>query len=73
MSVLRKACLALLVAAAAVGGVFAQKALTWEEVRAKFEAANPTLRAGQIGVDESRAEEVTAYLRPNPQLDLAAD
>jgi len=73
MSVLRKACLALVVAAAAVGSGFAQKALSWEEVRAKFEAANPTLRAGQIGVDESRAEEITAYLRPNPQLDLAAD
>ena len=47
----------------------AQTALTWQEVRAKFEAANPTLQAGQIGVDESRAQEITAYLRPNPTLD----
>jgi len=51
----------------------AQKALTWQEIRDKFEAANPTLRAGQIGVDESRAQEVTAYLRPNPGLTLNAD
>lgn len=51
----------------------AQKALTWQEVRAKFEAANPTLRAGQIGIDESRAQEITANLRPNPSLTLAAD
>jgi cobalt-zinc-cadmium efflux system outer membrane protein len=51
----------------------AQKALTWQEVRDKFEAANPTLRAGQIGIDESRAQEVTANLRPNPNLTLLAD
>jgi cobalt-zinc-cadmium efflux system outer membrane protein len=51
----------------------AQKALTWEEVRVKFEAANPTLQAGQIGVDEFRAQETTAYLRPNPNLSLLAD
>ena len=52
---------------------FAQSALTWQEVRDKFEAANPTLRAGQIGVDESRAQEITAYLRPNPGLALTVD
>jgi cobalt-zinc-cadmium efflux system outer membrane protein len=51
----------------------AQKALTWQEVREKFESANPTLRAGQIGVDESRAAEISAYLRPNPTLTLLAD
>ncbi len=51
----------------------AQKALTWQEVRDKFEAANPTLRAGQIGIDESRAQEVTANLRPNPNLTILAD
>jgi len=51
----------------------AQRALTWQEVRAKFEASNPTLRAGQIGIDESRAQEITANLRPNPSLTVAAD
>jgi len=51
----------------------AQKALTWQEVRDKFESANPTLRAGQIGIDESRAQEVTANLRPNPNLTILAD
>ena len=51
----------------------AQKALTWQEVRDKFESANPTLRAGQIGIDESRAQEVTANLRPNPNLTVLAD
>jgi len=52
---------------------FAQNALTWQEVKDKFEQANPTLRAGQIGVDESRAQEITAFLRPNPNLSLLAD
>jgi len=47
---------------------FAQKPLTWQEVRGRFEAANPSPRAGQIGMDESRAEETTAYLRPIPTL-----
>lgn len=55
------------------GGAFAQRALTWQEVRDRFEAANPTLRGGQIGIDESRAQETTAYLRPNPNLTLTAD
>jgi outer membrane protein, heavy metal efflux system len=52
---------------------FAQRALTWQEVRDKFEAANPTLRAGQIGVDESKAQEITAFLRPNPNFTLLTD
>jgi cobalt-zinc-cadmium efflux system outer membrane protein len=52
---------------------FTQKALTWQEVRDRFEAANPTLRAGQIGIDESRAQEVTANLRPNPNLTILTD
>jgi cobalt-zinc-cadmium efflux system outer membrane protein len=64
---------AILLAAGLAQSCFAQQALTWQEVREKFEAANPTLRAGLIGIDESRAEEVTAYLRPNPSLALLAD
>lgn len=55
------------------GSSFAQRALTWQEVRDKFEAANPTLRAGMIGIDESKASEITAYLRPNPQASLTLD
>jgi cobalt-zinc-cadmium efflux system outer membrane protein len=46
----------------------AQTALTWDQVKAKFEAANPTLRAGQLNVQESKAQETTAYLRPNPTM-----
>src|SRR3984885_4028524 len=69
----KRFCFGLFMVAALAGRGFAQKALTWQEVRDKFEAANPSLRAGQIGIDESRAEEITAYLRPNPGLTLSAD
>ncbi len=52
---------------------FAQTAFTWTEILGKFEAANPTLSADQIGIDESKAEEMTAFLRPNPQFGVTAD
>ena len=52
---------------------FAQKALTWQEVRDRFEKSNPTLHAGQLGIEESKASEITAYLRPNPQASLTLD
>jgi len=55
------------------GHTLAQQALTWEQVKAKFETANPAMKADQIGVDELRAAEVTAYLRPNPTFTLGAD
>ena len=71
--VVRGLCLGLLLTAVSAGSGFAQKALTWQEVRDKFEAANPALQAGQIGIDESRAQEITANLRPNPNLTLLAD
>ena len=51
----------------------AQQALTWQQVRDKFEAVNPTLRAGELGISESRAQEITAYLRPNPDFSLSTD
>jgi cobalt-zinc-cadmium efflux system outer membrane protein len=63
----------LFLAAVSARSGWAQKALTWQEVRDKFESANPTLRAGQIGIDESRAQEITAFLRPNPNFALATD
>jgi cobalt-zinc-cadmium efflux system outer membrane protein len=48
--------------------VVAQTPFTWEQIKDKFEAANPILRAARMNVDESRAAEITAYLRPNPTL-----
>jgi cobalt-zinc-cadmium efflux system outer membrane protein len=70
---LSRLCVGLFATAVLAESGFAQKALTWQEIRDKFETANPTLRAGQIGIDESRATEITAYLRPNPGLTLSTD
>jgi cobalt-zinc-cadmium efflux system outer membrane protein len=51
----------------------AQQALTWDQVKAKFEISNPALKADADNVDEMKAEEITAYFRPNPQFTLLAD
>jgi len=51
----------------------AQTALTWQQIVQKFEATNPTMKANQLNIDESRAAEITAYLRPNPEFGVAAD
>ncbi len=51
----------------------AQQPLTWEQIQQKFDAANPTLRAGQLNIDESLANEITAFLRPNPDLSFSLD
>jgi cobalt-zinc-cadmium efflux system outer membrane protein len=53
--------------------IWAQQALTWDQVKARFEAANPTLRADSLSVDEMKAQEITAFLRPNPQFTFSAD
>src|SRR5580700_5688884 len=55
------------------GGVNAQAPLTWEQVRERFRSSNPTLAAYRLAVDESRAAEITAYLRPNPDLTTTLD
>src|SRR5712692_8112714 len=51
----------------------AQQALTWEQVRARFEQSNPSLLADKLNIDESRAQEITAFLRPNPTFTLSLD
>jgi len=59
--------------ACAVSCAAAQQTLTWEQVKARFEAANPALKADEINVQEMKAAEITAFLRPNPQLTLSTD
>jgi cobalt-zinc-cadmium efflux system outer membrane protein len=51
----------------------APQAFNWQQIKEKFEATNPTLKAAQLNIDESRAQEITAYLRPNPDFTLTAD
>jgi cobalt-zinc-cadmium efflux system outer membrane protein len=71
--VLRRLGLAILVLACLHLPARAQSAYTWQQIRDKFEAANPTLQAARIGIDESRADEITAYLRPNPTVTATID
>jgi cobalt-zinc-cadmium efflux system outer membrane protein len=51
----------------------AQTSWTWQQVRERFEANNPALLADKLSIDESKAQEITAYLRPNPDLNLTVD
>jgi cobalt-zinc-cadmium efflux system outer membrane protein len=64
---MRRTCAAILAAGSLPAVVYAQTPFTWQQIKDKFEAANPTLKAAQLNVDESRAAEITAYLRPNPE------
>jgi len=50
-----------------------QQPLTWDQVRTKYEANNPVMKADMDNVDEMKAEEITAFLRPNPQFTMLAD
>lgn len=64
---LDRVCLFCLLSLSA-GSLFAQKPLSWQEVKDEFESGNPVLQAVRTGIDESRAQEITAYLRPNPEV-----
>ncbi len=50
-----------------------QTTLTWDQVRERFERQNPTLMADKLNIDESKAQEITAHLRPNPNFTLLTD
>jgi cobalt-zinc-cadmium efflux system outer membrane protein len=69
----RRGAVAVAVLLVCAAGASAQQVLTWDQVKAKFEASNPVLKADQSNVDELRAEEITAYLRPNPSFTLSED
>jgi cobalt-zinc-cadmium efflux system outer membrane protein len=51
----------------------ASTAWTWDQVRQRFEQNNPSLAADQVSVEESKAQQITAYLRPNPDFNLTVD
>jgi len=57
----------------AVPTVHAQSVYSWEQIKSRFESANPVLKADAINVNEMKADEVTAFLRPNPQFTLSSD
>src|ERR1700676_95460 len=54
-------------------GAMAQTSMTWGQVVQHFEQNNPTLLAGTLNIDESKAEEITAFLRPIPQFTVSSD
>src|ERR1700719_2842009 len=56
-----------------VSAASAQTTLTWEQVRERFRANNPNLAASRVAVEESKAQEITAYLRPNPDATATLD
>jgi cobalt-zinc-cadmium efflux system outer membrane protein len=51
----------------------AAQSLTWQQLRTQFETDNPALRAADLSIDESRAQEITAFLRPNPTATATLD
>jgi outer membrane protein, heavy metal efflux system len=63
----------IVIAGMPAASLSAQTALSWQQIKEKFAAANPTLKAAQLNIDESRAAEITAFLRPNPDFSLSAD
>ena len=56
-----------------VSAAHAQTVLTWEQVRERFRDNNPNLAAARVAVEESKAQEITAFLRPNPDLTVSTD
>jgi cobalt-zinc-cadmium efflux system outer membrane protein len=68
-----RACRAILLAGLLPATVLAQTAFTWQQIKEKFEAANPTLKAAQLNIDESQAAQITAFLRPNPDFTFSSD
>lgn len=49
------------------------KSYTWDQIKDRLELNNPTLLAGKLNINELQADEITAHLRPNPQLGLLTD
>ena len=46
---------------------------TWDQVKNRFEVSNTALQAARLSIDELKAQEITANLRPNPDFTLSAD
>lgn len=55
------------------GVVNAATPLTYEQVVDRFRTNNPTVAADLVNIEESRANEITAGLRPNPNLAISND
>ena len=49
------------------------QSLTWEDAQQRFRSNNSTLLAGQVSIEEARAQEISAFLRPNPDMTFGWD
>jgi len=56
--VVRRLCIGVFVGVCLEHSGLAQRSFTWPEVRDRFKATNPTLRALEIGIDENKAQEI---------------
>ena len=70
---IRRFAIHILIAASALAQNPGQKTITWQAAQDEFKSSNPTIQASGVSVDEARAQEITAYLRPNPDLTLGWD
>jgi cobalt-zinc-cadmium efflux system outer membrane protein len=64
---------ATLLAQTAPQPVPAPQIWTWDAVKNRFELNNTSLQASRLNIDELKAQEITAHLRPNPDFTLSAD
>jgi cobalt-zinc-cadmium efflux system outer membrane protein len=64
---------AILIAGLLATQMLAQNTFTWQHIKDRFDATNPTLLAGRIGIDEAKTQEITAFLRPNPDMTTSID
>jgi cobalt-zinc-cadmium efflux system outer membrane protein len=46
---------------------------SWDQLKDEFRLRNTTLQASKLNIDELKAQEITAHLRPNPDFTLTAD
>ncbi|MDQ6758424.1 MAG: TolC family protein [Acidobacteriota bacterium] len=68
-----RALVSLLLPGLFAGAACAQQALTWEQIRERFRVNNPNLVASRVSIEQSRAAEITAGLRPNPEFGVVLD
>ncbi len=68
-----RALVPLLLPATFAGMAYAQQALTWEQIRERFRVNNPNLMASRVSIEEAKANEITAGLRPNPEIGVVLD
>jgi cobalt-zinc-cadmium efflux system outer membrane protein len=70
---MKRTCYRIVIAGFLPASLCAQTTFTWQQLKEKFEAVNPILKAARANIDESRAAEITAFLRPNPGFTFSTD